>query len=185
VALTWSDDRWQAMLKGRRAVRVVPMPGMPEGEDAVVGVRILSDDELDDALKQATTFVLHRAKSMGVSAELVMAVDSDVRMRELERCIVAKAFVQPEPDAATGKHAPFFEAGATALRAMDSVLVRQFFEAYSEHQEFVNPSRFTEADLEALVNDLGKGLGAEAGLLTLSAPSLRTCVLILAARLQS
>lgn len=188
--MQWSDERFQAMLKGRRAVKVVAMPGFesddPDATDSPkVGIRILTDDELDDARRQATDFVLRRAKQMGIEADLLLRIDTDMRDSEFERCMIAKAFVLPDADA-DGKHKAFFAQGSASLRSMDASLRRKFLGAYLEHQQFVNPQIVqTEAELEQLIDDLGKGLGAEATLLQLDAPSLLRCVLILASRQSS
>lgn len=186
-----SDERIRAMLRGRRDVRVLPMPGFdPDSADAdapTIGVRILLEDEIDAARLEALQFLGVVAKRYRLEAREMLSLDAEILDREIERQLVYRAFVDPTsagPDNAS-EYKAFFPA-PQAVRQLDSVMQRTLFHCYLDHQNYVSPLRgFDDVEAEELAEALSKGQHAKATLALYDASSLRNLVHILAVRLAS
>lgn len=174
------------MLKGRRAVRQVPFPGMEEDANAVIGVRILSDSEIDDCRVHASGYMERRAKAMPGQMEgaQLASIDPEFLQREIKRQMIALAFVSATERDGSGKPLPFFPS-PDAVESLDPLMVESFFQVYLQHNDYVNPYAFLdEAKITELVDALGKE-GADAAWLSLcDADTLGRCVLTLAKRLR-
>ena len=174
------------MLKGRQDVRVLPFPGIPDTEDDIVevGVRVLLDNEVDDARLEATQYLIGKAKAMRIDYGLLLHSDPELLQREIQRQLVYRAFVQPEPEE-NGEHKSFFPS-PQAVRQLDAVIVETLDEIYDDQQEHVNPlTGMSDEAVRERADTLGEGRGAEAILNSCDAPTLRTLVRILASRLSS
>jgi hypothetical protein len=178
----FSDERIRAMLRGRREVRVLPMPGTEEGAGDTVGVRVLLEQEVDEARLEALQYVNGMAKRYRLDARDMLSIDGELLDREIERQLVFRAFVDPDKPA-EGDYKHFFGA-PQAVRQLDTVLQRTLFHLYIDHQNYVSPLRgLDETEVQELAEALGKGRNAKATLALYDAPSLRSLVHILAARL--
>lgn len=169
----FSDPRIARVLAGRRDVLRVPFPGTERDASPVeVGIRILLDDELDDARLEAVRYL--KAKKFDVQ------IDPEILDRAIVREVISRACVDPEkPDR------PFF-ASAEQVRQLDAVLVATFHQHYLDHADEVNPTlRLTEEGADELAERLGKEQGASVLLSSLDAPTLRSLVRTLARRLES
>jgi hypothetical protein len=179
----FSDERITAMLLGRRAVRVMPMPGMDEGSDVVIGVRILTDEEIDAARCESVQYVNAQAKRYRLDSRDMLSVDGELLDREIERQMVFRAFV--DPDKTEGDYKPFF-VSPQAVRQVDSVLQRTLFHIYLDHQNYVSPLRaLDDEQARELAETLGKGPNATVALGLCDAASLRSLVHTLAVQLGS
>ena len=182
------DDRVAAMLLGRRAIRVVPLPGFEpvEGEELpTVGVRILLESELDETRIDAVQYVDLIAKKHRLDARSMLEMDAEILDREVMRATVLRAFVEPldgnEKPGAEPKR--FFESLAR-VRTLDSVILRAFFEVYLEHHDYVSPYRnLDEAGVKELADALSKGPNAAVSLALYDAATLRRLALSMAALL--
>lgn len=180
------DNRIQAMLRGRRSVRLVPFPGFGAEEtgSTEVGVRILTEEEVDEARAEATQYIGGLAKRYGVDAREFLSLDAETLDREVQRQIVTRAFLQPTPDA-EGVRKRFFPA-AQGVRQLDTVLQDALFHLYLDHQNYVNPMHgYTEEEVAELAEALGKGAEPPALLGLFDVRTLRSLVRILAVRLCS
>ncbi len=177
------DQRIQAMLRGRRSVRLVPFPGFGDQEEQLeIGVRILTEEEVDEARAEASQYVAGLAKRYGVDAREMLALDSETLDREVQRQIVTRAFLQPIADA-EGVRKRFFPA-AQGVRQLDTVLQDTLFHLYLDHQNHVNPMHgITEEDAAEIVEALGKEPEPPALLGLYDVRSLRSLVRILAVQL--
>lgn len=180
----FSDERIRAMLRGRREVRVLPMPGMSEDSDVMVGVRVLTEEEIDACRAEAVQYINALAKRYRLDGRDMLTVDGELLDREIERQLVFRAFVDPDK----GEHAdyqPFFKS-PQGVRQLDSVMQRTLFHVYLDHQNYVSPLRgLADGEAEGLADALGKGQNAKVALGLFDAPTLRTLVHTLAARLAS
>lgn len=180
--------RISAMLRGRRSIRTLDLPWAPNEEEAEVievGVRILLDDEIDDARLDAVQYVQGRAKARRLDLNAMLAVDPEIVDREITRQLIFRAFVQPKEDLEKKDHLPFFPA-PQAVRQLDSVMVETLFETYIDQQNYVNPLRTIDEDeARELVDALGKEHGAEVILSQYDAPSLRSLLHTLAVLLRA
>lgn len=169
------------MLKGRRDVRVMPFPGVPEDTEdpPQMGVRCLIEDEVDDCRLQATQYLIGRAKAKKIDFALLMHADPEMLEREINRQLVFRAIVDPEKND-KNEHDPFFPS-PQAVRQLDTVLVETLQECWLDQQDYVSPLKSTsESDFVELAEALGKGRGGEAILSELDAVTLRRLVRFLA-----
>jgi hypothetical protein len=179
----FSDERIRAMLRGRRQVRELPMPGMDEGEALTIGVRVLLEEEIDTARAEAIQYVNAVAKRHRLDSREMLSIDGELLDREIERQLVFRAFV--DPDKGDEDYKPFFKA-PQAVRQLDSVLQRTLFHIYLDHQNFVSPLRgLDDHEAQELAEALGKGQSGTAMLGLCDAVTLRSLVHTLASQLQS
>lgn len=165
----FSDEQVKAALAGRRVVRRYPMPG---AEGVEVGVRLLSDAELDSVRLEAAEFVKKN--------KVETVIDPEFFDRAIHRETISRAFVDPDqPDDA-------FFGSQKDVAELDSLTVRSLYELYIAHHQAMDPYLFCpEEDVERLVEQLGKS-ESSAGLLSLyDAPTLRSFVLSLACKLRA
>lgn len=182
-----NDERYRAMLQGRRAVRRIPFPGAPAPQDGSapaheLGVRILTADEQAMARGDATQYVAARAKALSISAAELMLIDPELFDLEVQRCMIQRAFVQPEPDD-KGNYEPMWPS-PTAVRQLPDVMVAALFDVYRAHQDFTSPL-VSAGEFDEVFEDLKKGDGASATtealtqleltLMLYDAPTLRRC----------
>jgi hypothetical protein len=180
----FSDDRIRAMLRGRREVRELPMPGTDEDAGIMIGVRVLTEEEIDASRAEAVQYVNALAKRYRLEGRDMLTVDGELLDREIERQLVHRAFVDTEQ--IDGQpHQPFFKS-PQAVRQLDSVMHRTLFHVYLDHQNYVSPLRgLSDADAEGLADALGKGQNGTVALALLDAPTLRNLARTLAVQLQS
>lgn len=173
------DEQVRALLAGRRAIRRVPYPGAPEIE---IGIRVLSETEIDDARFDANDYLEKRAKKAGTNLDAFLARDPDTYSREHERQIIQRATFNvdtlDEP-----KPYPFFPS-IGELRSIDGATVSQLFAQYLDLLDAIDPKlRLTDEQKEEFITLLGKG-PTEPVLLAQFAPdTLRDLLRIMAARL--
>lgn len=160
----WTDDSVRAALGGRFAVSVYPFPGAP---DLRIGLKLLTDAELDSVRLQAASF----AKTK--QADLV--VDPEFLDRAIHRELISRAYVDAEK-----QDEPFFPS-QNDVAALDNLTVRSLYELYITHQQSLDPYAFCPPDeVEKLVETLGKS-ESSVGILNLyDAPTLRSFVLSMA-----
>lgn len=184
------EERITEILKGRRAVRVVPFPGVTDGQPAVmVGIRVLTGEEVDEARLDAVQYVQGKASARNIDPLLMMQLDAEILDEDTKRALIYRAFVKPEPDPKTRDHAQHFGFVQT-VRKLDTVLVNQLHQMYLEHQERVNPliGDMSDEAVEELADALGKpeeGAIATVILSQFDAPTLRRLLRTTALRLRS
>lgn len=178
---TFDDERIKAILLGRRAVRVMPFPGV---EGAEFGVRILLDEEIDHARMAAIDYLKNFTKRLQMEIGQILLIEPEFLDREIQRQIIWRSFVDPEHK--NEENPPPYFADDEDIRKLDSVLVETLFQCYLEHQNFVNPlTGLSEEEVGGLVEALGKGLISTAILGQYDAPTLRKLVHTLAVQLAS
>lgn len=164
----YSDTDVTEALAGRKAVRVYPFPS---AEHIKVGVRMLSDDEMDGVRLEAQEYVKKK------KCELV--IDPEFFDRALHREVIARAFVDAEQ-----QDEPFFSS-MREVRELDPALVVACFELYTRHQIAMDPfAHCTREDVEELVDLLGKSPESEELSRLFDAPTLWSFVRSLALRLR-
>lgn len=178
---TFDDARITEILKGRRAVRRVPFPGPGVDDGVEIGVRLLADQEIDDARLEAQRYIERRCRLVKLDYTKVIEADEEALQRACEQEIVFRAFVDPDTDPPR----PFFSTLAQ-VRSLDSVTLRSLIDVYLDHQEVVLPGvTLSDEDVEKLVDALGKGQEPQ-GVLAHFAPStLRLFVRSMAVRLHA
>lgn len=168
----WSDESVQASLGRRFTVHTYPFPGLP---DVMVGIKLLTDGELDQVRLQAAVFAKQK------QADLL--VDPEFLDRAIHRELVSRAFVDPQRSTE-----PFF-ASQNDVAELDSLTVRSLYELYITHQQALDPYAFCPPEeVERLVATLGKSESSGAalvGVLNLyDAPTLRSLLLSTVSRLR-
>ncbi len=144
----FSDSDINAALLGRRAIGEYPFPGLG---GTSVGIRCLSDEELDEIRLQAAQICKHK----NVDAVL----DPDFLERLIQRLTVARAFFDVE------KTQERFFASHEQVAQLDNLLVRTLYELYCFHVQRRDPFAFLSAeDAQHFAETLGKSPGAEARL---------------------
>jgi len=175
------DERVRAMLSGRRFVRVIPFPG---SDDISVGLRVLTEREIDEARLDAISYVRGEADKRRIDPVQMLAIDSQLVDREAERAMLFRACIDPET-ASDADPKRFFDT-QERLRQIDSVIVKSLFEAYLDHQDYVSPYRLLSDDeARELADAISKGQSATALLAQFDAPMLRRLLRSMAALLSS
>ncbi len=165
------------MILGRRAVRVYQVPGF----GAEIGIRILADHEIDSARLAAQQHVASRCQKLRIDPEKAIASDPELLDREIERQIVWRACVDPE-SAAKPQPDPFFPSDQD-VRELDGALVRDLFNVYLDHQEYISPRLSLSAEeVDRALTEAGKGR-LEVALRLCEPDTLRLFVTSLAHRL--
>jgi hypothetical protein len=166
--MKFSDESIRAALRGRHSVSRFPFPGLPNVE---LGVRLLTDAELDGARLQAVEFCKRN--------KVELALDPEFLDRAIHREVISRAFVDAnnEEDAFFGSQDDVAE--------LDSLTVRTLFELYAAHQQAMDPYAFCPAeDVDRMVDALGKSESSVVGLSLFDAPTLRSFVLSMASMLR-
>lgn len=165
----WTDESVRAALGGRFKVQTYPFPGKPE---LSVGIKLLTDSELDKVRLQAAVFVKGQAADLNI--------DPDFFDRAVHRELISRAFVDPERPSE-----PFFPS-QNDVAELDNLLVRSLYELYVTHQQALDPYAFCPPeDVEKLVETLGKS-ESSVGLLNLyDAPTLRSLLLSMGSMLRA
>jgi hypothetical protein len=169
----WTDESVRAALQGRFVMRKYPFPGSAGSERGLeVGVKLLTDAELDSVRLQAATF----AKKQ--HADLI--IDPEFLDRAIHREVISRAFVDPAaPDE------PFF-GSQNDVAELDNLTVRALFELYMLHQQALDPYAFCPPEeVEKLTEALGKSERSVETLSLYDAPTLRLFVIILASMLRA
>ena len=164
----WTDESVRAALGKRFEMRRYHFPGVDGLE---VGIKLLTDSELDSVRLQAATF------AKGKHADMVL--DPEFFDRCIHREIISRAFVDVERPSE-----PFF-GSQNDVAELDNLTVRSCFELYVIHQQSLDPYAFCPPEeVDKLVDTLGK---YERGVEILSlydAPTLRCFVSSMALKLR-
>lgn len=164
----WTDESLRAALSSRFELRRYPFPGLDGIE---IGLKLLTDGELDSARLQAATFV------KGKLADLV--VDPEFFDRAIHRELISRACFNPDNPAES------FFGSQNDVAELDNLTVRSLFELYSLHQQSLDPYAFCPPEeVERLVEDLGKSERSVEVLKLFDAPTLRSFVLSMASMLR-
>lgn len=156
---TFDDEQIQAMIAGRRRTRRVPFP-VVEGVD--IGLRLLTEDELDDARTEAVEYAKRK--------KFDPLLDPESITRAIQREILSRACV--DPDDPSDDPRPFFSS-SESVRKLDAPMVAYLFSNYAELGEIVSPWRsLDEGARGALLEALGKEPSAPEMLSTLDRSSL-------------
>lgn len=176
---TFDDARVQQMLRGTRAVKVVPFPGA----ELEVGIRILLDEEIDDARLAAQQYLERRCSKLGLDAQRFIHGDPDALDREFQRQMLQRALVDPESP--EDDRRPFF-ASDSDIRRITSVQVQRLWELYLDWQDAIYPRAALEPEaLDELVEALKKEEGQPDVLVHFERDTLVSLVRSLVARLRS
>ena len=164
----FTDSDISQALAGRKAVQRVTFPGR---EDIPIGVRALSDRQVDECRLNAAKFcTTHRVNT---------SLDPDFYDRILMREVVFQAFVDVEDPTRT------FFGSPENVRDLDNVTVRSLYSMYEAHLEDIDPFlKLDEDGVKELVDALGKGQKPGAILSLYDANTLKSCVLSMVAMLR-
>ena len=166
---TYSDERIREMIAGRRAPKTYELP-LLDGVEA--SVRVLSEQEIDDARIEAQRYCVKR--------EVNVEIDPDFLERETRRQMIWRAFRDP-----ADTERKFFPSDGD-VRGLDAELVRALFETYWEHQAHVSPLRTLDKQgVKELAEALGKAPDAAGSLRRFDYDTLLRLSLTLASTLRS
>lgn len=126
----FSDEDVNRILLGPAAISRVAFP-MAQGID--VGLRCISDDEIDKARVAAHCYLEGICKRADLGLRSFVDIDPESLNREQQRQIIAIAFVDADQPTR-----PFFD-DAIQVRRLSSVVVARLWELYLDHQDKVNP----------------------------------------------
>lgn len=160
----WTDDSVRAALGRRFEVATYPFPGKTEIK---VGIKLLTDAELDQVRLQAADFVKRQKADL--------SIDPEFFDRAIHRELISRAYVDPDRPGE-----PFFPS-QNDVALLDNLAVRSLYELYITHQQSLDPYAFCPPDeVDKLVDTLGKS-ESSVGLLNLfDAPTLRSLLLSMA-----
>jgi hypothetical protein len=178
--MKFSDERIQGIIHGRRVVGRSPFPG---NKDVEIGVRLLSERDIDLARFEAQMYLESQAKRVQLDMIRFVQIDPESFDREHQRQVIFRAFV--DPDTPEERPETFF-ADASEVRSLDSVLTQQLWEIYVDWQDTVNPRiTLTEEEVVDLVEALKKERMANHILASFGRNTLTSLARTLAARLRT
>ena len=178
--MKFDDVAIQGILQGRRVIGRAAFPGQA---GVTIGVRLLSDRDIDLARFEAQIYLEAQCKKVQLTLASFVAVDPESLDREHQRQVLLRAFV--DPDTPVERPTMFFS-DISQVRSLDSVLVTQLWEIYVDHQDTVNPRlRLTEEGVESLVEGLKEPQSATLILAGFDRPTLVSLVRSLASRLST
>lgn len=178
--MQFDDARIQQMIRGTRAVKTVPFPGL---EGVQVGVRVLLDQEIDDARLGAQQYYERRCSQLGLDASRFLQGDPDALDREFQRQMLQRALVDPESP--EDDRRPFFPAD-TDIRRLTSVQVQRLWEVYLDWQDAVYPRELLSKEaIDELVEALKKKDAEKAVLAHFAPDTLASLVRSLAEQLST
>lgn len=165
-------DAVKARVRAQFEPRAYPFPVFGE-LPPIVMVRLLSDDEIDNARIEAARYVTKR--------KIDLNIDPECFDREVQRQLVWRAVVLPEVELGEERRRPLFPSDDD-VRRLPSTVIEALHRLYLDHQDAIAPlERLDDAKLDALVATAEKG-GALA-LSILDHPSVVRVALALAQRL--
>lgn len=167
MAKSFDHDKLKAALAGRGACLRYPFPG---AEGVEVGVRLLTDRELDGIRLRAVEFA--KTKKMD------LIFDPDFLERIIQRETIAAAFCDPDKptDAIFGSQED--------VAKLDNLTVRTLFELYVAHGQAMDPFTFcSEENVQELLDALGKSGSSVARMSLFDGPTLRSFVISMASML--
>jgi hypothetical protein len=136
------DERIRKMAQGRFRPSLVSFPHL--GEDVPVGVRLLRDSELDECKTAAVLWARQKAQNLGVPPEDLLAIDVGLVQRQIERMILAKAFLDADT-LEDAKPRPFFKLPAQ-VEALDPATIEALQDVYLAHQNAMDPLHGLDED---------------------------------------
>lgn len=180
----FSDERIRAIIEGKKTPRAYPFPGTTEADEVSIGIRTLTEHELDGCRSAAQRFVRATAKKRGWKVESYVEVDPAVLDRAVEHEVIWRATLDPET-LEDKDPARFFES-VDVVRKLDSVTTTMLASLYLEHQEWTNPLLTISQDaVEELVEQLGKVPAPQVFLHEFAPNTLRRFVISMASILRS
>lgn len=182
--MKFTDERLAAILRGRRAFRVIDFPGAPPEAGVKIAVRVLTEAELDSCRLQSQVKLRSFCETRKWDPTTVVDIDPGLVSRYSEREIVWSAFYDPET---IDKEQPdrFFQT-VRDVESLDATSLTRLHEAYNEHQEWAAPlHRMTEEEVQGMIEQLGNAQSAPAELHRCERSTLVRFVISLASRLRS
>jgi len=141
----FDDAAVQGILQGRRVIGKAKFPG---DENLEIGIRVLSDRQVDLARFEAQIYLERQCKKVQLTLSEFVNVDPESLDRETQRQVLLHGIV--DVDSKAEAPVPFFES-IEQVRSLDSVLVQQLWESYVDWQDTVNPRlRLTEEEVAEL-----------------------------------
>lgn len=176
----FTDERVQAIVAGRRSVGRVAFPGQTDVE---VGVRLLTERDIDLARFEAQMYLERQAKKLRLDMVDLVRTDPESLDREHQRQVILAAFV--DPDSPAERPRSFFD-DIEQVRSLDSVLTQRLWELYVEWQDTVNPRySLTEEEVTALLDALKDEPVAKVLLGTFERETLQSLVRFLGSQLST
>lgn len=145
----FSEERFRDVVRGRRAIKVYPLPS---GE-GTIGLRLVADQQYDDARAAAAAYM----KKVGVD----LTVDPEFFDHEVTRQVLLRACFDPET-IDENQPTPFF-ADVDQIKKLDTRFVEALASLYQEHADWVAPLRsLDEEQTKKFIEALKKGPAPEA-----------------------
>jgi len=183
---TFSDERIQKILAGRRAIGRVPFPGPLDEDESItdvpmVGLRLLSEADTDAARIATQSYLHQKLDRKNLDVVKFIDADPDAMQREYQRQVLVRACV--DPDCTDHDNPTPFFAVIEQVRKLDVLTLDRLWDAYGAWQEEVNP-RFslTEQQVRELDGALKKALVDQATFALLERDTLLSLLRIMAAR---
>jgi hypothetical protein len=181
--MDFTDDRIRAMLRGRREVRVYPLPGADDEAEFAVGIRVLTGEEIDDARTEATQYTQALAKRRKLDVQQLQWIDGDPHEAEVHRQIIYRACIDPDSVSSDAEPKPFFP-GVQAVRQIDDTFAQMLYQLYLSHQQWVNPYLgASQSEVTEIIEALKKTPERRAMLGLYDVPTLLTLAASMAAQL--
>ena len=176
----FSDEAISKVLLGTAAVSRAPFPLSPPESGIEVGVRCLTETEIDSAQVEAQCYLEGLCRRSDLLLKGFVDIDPEALEREKQRQMIARAFVDPDRT-----EEPFF-ASAVQVRKLTSVVIARLWELYMEHHDTVNPYySLTREQAEELADAIKKELPGADLLAGFGRDTLCSLVRSLAAQLAS
>lgn len=174
--MKFDDTAVQAIIQGRRVIGRGFFPGQ---QDVEIGIRLVSESQVDQARLHAHLYLDKRCKK----AELTLAdyanIDPETLDRETQRQVLLRAIVDIE--SSNPEDPEQFFASIEQVRALDTVCFQQLWDAYADWQDTVNPRlKLSDKEVDELAAALKDTATATEVLAHIAPDTLRSLVRSLA-----
>lgn len=176
--MRFDDTAIQGILDERRVIGRTHFPGSKTIE---IGLRVISDFEIDTARFQAQIYLEHRCKRAQLTLLDFANIDPEGIEREQQRQTLLVACVDAESEDDDPR--PFF-AHIEQVRGLDSVLIAQLWDAYTDFTDSISPRlNLSEEEVADLVASLKDEREAKALLAAFDRDTLQSLLRTMAAEL--
>jgi hypothetical protein len=181
----FTDEQVRAAILGKRKPRVIPFPGAPPESGIKVGIRVLTEAELDACRLEAQRIIRSECEKRKWDPTTFVDIDPSALIRHQERQLVLMSFLDAESIGEDKEQRRFFPT-LKDVESLDATTLTRCREAYDENQEWVSPvTKLSQEEALELVASMGNESSASVELHRFERSTLVRLCITLASALRS